>query len=146
MTKRATLSLHDDSSNLVGEVVIDPNAANDISISIDGVYYGSFYAATDKRSSGWSLHFGQYDDRTSDLEERNPITRIGGWIELNDGGFYPVIDGKPPFVAHDDYPITFDTPEEAYAVLYAVMASDERAPIALSLLGVVDLRADDDTE
>lgn len=131
-----------DHINADGSFDIDANGsagATNLWIEIDGVVYGSlFFGRGD--DGRWRIELGQPDDVQGQWVERNPITRTGGWIELNDGGYYPVIDGKVPFRANDGYPITHDTPQEAYAVLYAVMSADERDLPGYTNGLVVDMR------
>ncbi|UXE03874.1 hypothetical protein SEA_OBLADI_151 [Gordonia phage ObLaDi] len=143
MSRQSTLTLRDERGNVVGSVELDSTESNNVVIEIDGAEYGGFYADA-IQPGGWRLAFGQYDDRSSDWVTRNPIQRLGGWIELNDGGYYPVVDGTACFLAPEDrYPVTFDTPEEAYAALYAVMVVNQRDLKPLSEIAVVDLRSDD---
>ncbi|WGJ88288.1 hypothetical protein [Gordonia sp. SMJS1] len=107
---------------------------------IDGAYYGALSIRPHPARHGWQLELGQYSQVTQDWARRNPIGRLGGWIECGDNGYYAVIDGAPAFTEDGGWPIAFDTAQEAHVSLVTALRQLGRDYTSVVHTDVIDLR------
>lgn len=127
------------------EVVLDERKCPiDLEVLIDGAYHGDLRIEPIYRlERGWEVSLGQvdYDDEYQTWRPGTRLRRQGGWVERNDAGHYPMIDGRAAFTdQRDDTPVTFETVEQAHAALTAAMLSTGRETVGIDELDVVDVR------
>ena len=113
-----------------------------VQVVIDGAYCGALSIRPHPARHGWQVELGQYTPETQDWARRNPVGRLGGWIECSDNGYYAVIDGAPAFTENGGWPIAFDTPQEAHVSLVTALRQLGRDYTSVVHTDVIDLRAD----
>ncbi|WP_435083703.1 hypothetical protein [Gordonia hongkongensis] len=117
-----------------------------VTLVIDSAYYGALSIRPHPARHGWQVELGQYNPVTQDWARRNPIGRLGGWIEYGDNGYYAVIDGAPAFTEDGGWPIAFDTAQEAHVSLVTALRQLGRDYTSVAHTDVIDLRTDHERE
>ncbi|WP_439033249.1 hypothetical protein [Gordonia terrae] len=118
----------------------------DVTLVIDGAYYGVLSIRPHPTRHGWQVELGRYSQATQDWARRNPIGRLGGWIEFGDNGYYAVIDGAPAFTEDGGWPIAFGTAQEAHVSLVTALRQLGRDYTSVVHTDVIDVRRGEDRD